>query len=82
MQFHIVNNSQTRKTVNTRNISGMLLCCKKKPIRPEKTKPRVRILILVCGFVASLHVLIFAVNGHNTINIPDIFQVFTVFPEH
>ena len=27
---------------------------------------------LVCGFVASLHVLIFAVVGHNTINIPEI----------
>ena len=24
-------NSQTGKTVNTRNISGMLLCCKEKP---------------------------------------------------
>ena len=34
---------------------------------------------LVCGFVASLHVLIFAVIGHNTIDIPEIFQVFMVF---
>ena len=31
---------------------------------------------LVCGFVASLHVLIFAVVGHNTINIPEIFHGF------
>ena len=30
---------------------------------------------LVCGFVACLRVLIFAVIGHNTINIPEIFQV-------
>ena len=28
--------SQTGKTVNTRNISGMLLCHKKKPIAFEK----------------------------------------------
>ena len=45
--------------MNTRNISGMLLFCKKKPIRREKTEPQ------VCGFVASSHVLIFAVIGHN-----------------
>ena len=32
------------------------------------------------GFVASTHVLIFAVIGYNTINIPEIFQVFKVFP--
>ena len=35
---------------------------------------------LVCGFVASSRVLIFAVIGHSTINIPEIFQVFMVFP--
>ena len=35
---------------------------------------------LVPGFVACLHVLIFAVIGRNTIDIPEIFQVFMVFP--
>ena len=45
--------SQTEKTVNTRNISGMLLCCEKKKIRREKTKRQARTLITVCGFVAS-----------------------------
>ena len=35
---------------------------------------------LVCGSVACPHVLIFAVIGRNTINIPEMFQVFTVFP--
>ena len=35
---------------------------------------------VVCGFVANSLVLIFALIGHNTINIPEIFQVFTVFP--
>ena len=45
--------------MNTRNISGMLLFCKKKPIRHEKTEPQ------VCAFVASSHVLIFAVISHN-----------------
>ena len=35
---------------------------------------------LVCGFVASSHVLIFAVMGRNTITIFEIFQVFIVFP--
>ena len=34
--------------------------------------------LLVCGFVASSHVLIFAVIGRTTINIPEIFQVFMV----
>ena len=47
------------------------------PIRYKKTKLQVR--TLVCGFVGSLRALIFAVIGHNTINIPEIFQVFTVF---
>ena len=32
--------------------------------------------------MASSCVLIFAVIGHNTINIPEIFQVFTVFRSH
>ena len=31
------------------------------------------------GFVASMHVLSFAVIGHDKINIPEIFQVVTVF---
>ena len=34
---------------------------------------------LVWGFEASSHVLIFAVIGHNTINIPEIFQMSMVF---
>ena len=32
--------------------------------------------------MASSHVMIFAVIGHNTINIPEIFQVFTVSRSH
>ena len=51
---------------------------RKKPIRHEKTEPQARTLISL-WFVASSHVLIFAVIGGNTINIPEIFQVFTVF---
>ena len=58
--------------MNTRNISVKLLCCR-------KTEPQSRTLISL-WFWASSHVLIFAVIGHNTINIPGIFQVFTVFP--
>ena len=78
--------SQTEKTVNTRNISGMLLGCEKKKnktkktIKRKKTKRQARTLITVFGFVASSRVLIFAVIGHNAINIPEIFQVFTIFP--
>ena len=47
---------------------------RKKPIRCEKTKPQARTLI-------SFLVLwpVFTVIVHNTINIPEIFQVFTVF---
>ena len=70
-------NSQTGKTVNTRNISGMLLCCKEKANQMRKLNCNQE-RKLVCGFVASLRVLIFALIGHNTINIPEIFQVFTV----
>ena len=43
---------------------------RKKPIRREKAKPQAR---AVCGFVASSRVLIFAVIGRNTINIPETF---------
>ena len=60
--------------MNTRNISGMLLC--QSGIRKLNCKQE---HLLVCGFVGSSRVLIFAVIGHNTINIPEIFQVFTVF---
>ena len=35
---------------------------------------------LVWGFCGGSHVLIFAEISHNTINIPEIFQAFTVFP--
>ena len=35
---------------------------------------------LVCGFVASSHVLILAVIVHNTIDIREILQVLTIFP--
>ena len=70
--------SKTEKTVNTRNISGML-CYEKKTNRREKTKRQARTLITVCGFVANSRVMIFAVIAHNTINIPEIFQVFTIF---
>ena len=68
------NYSQTRKTLNTKKIFGLLLCCKKKANQAcKKTELQPRTLILVCGFVASSHVLIFAVIGHNIINIPEIF---------
>ena len=52
---------------------------RKKPIRHEKTKLQARTLISL-WFVACSHVLIFADIGRNTINIPEIFQVFKVFP--
>ena len=71
--------NQTGKTVNTKNISGMLLCCKIKASWARETKLQARILISFCGFVASWRTLIFAVIGRNTINIPEIFQVFMVF---
>ena len=51
---------------------------REKPIRHEKTKPQAR--TLVCGFVASSRVLIFALISHNTINILGILQVFMIFP--
>ena len=65
--------NQSGKTVNTRNISGMLLCCKIKASLAWETKLQARILISFCGFVASWHALIFAVIGGNTIHIPEIF---------
>ena len=72
MEEHFYN--QTGKTVNTRNFSGMLLCCKIKANWAWETKLQARILMIsFCGFVASWCALIFAVIGHNTINIPEIF---------
>ena len=38
--------------------------------------------LLVCCFVDCSHVLIFSVINCNTINIPEIFQVFTVPQSH
>ena len=72
--------SQTGKTVNTIIPEIFLECdcvARKKPIRREKAKPQAR---PVCGFVASSRVVIFALIGHNTIHIPETFQVFTVLP--
>ena len=66
--------NQTRKT---RNISGMLLCSRKKQIRHEKLNHKQELSLFFC--VASLYVLIFALIGYNTINIPEMFQVFMGF---
>lgn len=57
-------NCETQKTVNTRNIPGMLLCCKKKQIRCKKTKVHASTAIIL-RFWACLHVLIFVVIYHN-----------------
>ena len=53
----------------------MLLCCKKKANQAWENYivNRKQQRQLVCGFVASSRVLIFAVNGDNPINIPEIF---------
>ena len=70
--------SQTRGTVNLYFWNVIVL--------QEKSQSGVRKMNqeqerqLFCGFVASSHGLIFAVIGHNAINIPEIFQVFTIFP--
>ena len=61
MAEHFYN--QTGKTVNTRNISALLLCCKMKACWVWETKLHARILISFCGFVASWRDLIFAVIG-------------------
>ena len=69
-----------QENVNTRNISGISLCWKKKANQGWENKLQARTLTrLVCGFVASLPVQIFTVIGHNTRNIPEIFQVFPCF---
>ena len=47
-------------------------------MRCEKTKPQARTLISLWFFLARSRVLIFSVIGHNTINIREIFQVFTI----
>ena len=69
----LVHYSQTGKTMNARNISGMLLCCKEKANQAWENQTA-RKNIRHCAFVARSFVLIFAVVGHNTINIPEIFQ--------
>ena len=71
--------SQTEKTVNN-------MSCKKKANQVQQLLSGVRKLnrkqepLLVCCFVDCSHVLIFSVIGRNTINIPEIFQVFMVCP--
>ena len=51
---------------------------KRKPIRHEEPKLQTA-TVVSCGFVVFLHVLNFIVIGLYTINIPEIFQPFTVF---
>ena len=69
---------ETHKTMNTRNIYGMLLCCKKKkPIGHEKTKPQTAMVISL-WFSGLWCVLNIIVIGHYTINVPKSFQLFTV----
>ena len=59
--------------MNTRNISGKLLCSKKKRQSGMRKLNHKQDRQVGCGFLASSHVLIFAVIGHNTINISKIF---------
>ena len=60
------------------------MSCKKKANQAQELLSGVRKLnrkqepLLACCFVDCSHVLIFSVIGCNTINIPEIFQVFTV----
>ena len=62
------------------------MSCKKKANQAQEFLSGVRKLnrkqepLLVCCFVDCSHVLIFSVIGCNTLNIPEIFQVFTVSP--
>ena len=56
-----------------------VIVTKKKPIRCEKTKLETEIVITVCGSEVCSWALDLAVIGHYTINIPEIFQVLTVF---
>ena len=48
----------------------------------RKLNPNQECFKLVCGFVATSCILIFAVPGHKTINIPEMFQVFMVYWSH
>ena len=58
---------------------NVIVLQEKKPVIIRSRKPNCKQeRYLFCGFVAKLRVLIFAVIGHNTINIPGIFQAFTV----
>ena len=56
------------------------LCSKKKSQSGMRKLNHKQDRQLVCGFLASSLVFIFAVIGHDTINIPEIFQAFTVLP--
>ena len=68
---------QTRKTTNIRNTSGMFLCCKEKANWAQKSKLRV-LVVYDCGFIVCLCVLISGVVFHSTINMLEVFQVFTI----
>ena len=53
---------------------------REKPIRCEKTKPQARMSISLWFHGQFKCLDLCFVIGHNTITIPEIFQVFTVFP--
>ena len=72
--------SQTGKTVKYQKYFWNVIVLKEKSQSGMRKLNCKQDCSLVCGFVASSRVLIFAVIGHDTINIPEIFQVFMVFP--
>ena len=80
LEMHSVHSDFSRNS-RLQILSKTLYCvAMKQQIRGQKSKPQKgKPIILVCGFETGLHVLIFIVNGHFTISIPEISQVFTVF---
>ena len=67
-------NEKLRKGLAKETFLGCYFVARKKPIGREKTKPQAPAVISF-GFLTCSHILSFAVNGHETINIPEIFQV-------
>ena len=64
-------NSKSKKAIDTRIISGMVLCWERKPIRYEMNVPQVVTVIIVAVVVFSCN-LISGLTGRDTVNIPKV----------
>ena len=74
-KFVIVNPQKCERQKYLWNV----IVLQEKPKRDEKTKPQTATTMSLWFWVSFACSELYAVIGHHTINIPEIFQVFSVF---